>query len=73
MKRALPFLIGCFIMQQICGNYVIAIDVKTEEIYACHTVTLECNQISFLDLMVIRETNSCGQQKRIDPISGKRC
>lgn len=73
MKRILPFLVGCFIVQQTCGNYLVAIDMKTEEIFACHTVTLECHQITFLDLMVIRETNSCGQQRQVDPISGRRC
>ena len=73
MNKVLPFLAGCFIMQQVCGNYIVAIDVRTEEIYTCHAITLECNQINFLDLMVIRETNSCGQQKQIDPISGRRC
>lgn len=73
MKRVLPFLIGCFIVQQTCGNYLVAVDLKTDEIFACHTVTYECNKISYLELMVIRETNSCNAQKQIDPITGRRC
>lgn len=73
MKRLLSFLVGCFIVQQTCGNYLVAIDLKTEEIFACHTVTYECNKISYLELMVIRETNSCGQQRQIDPLTGRRC
>lgn len=73
MKRAIKFLGICFIIQQICGNHLVAINLQSEEIFSCNTVTFDCNKISYLELMVIRETNSCSRQELLDPIFQKPC
>lgn|GEM_PF-6066281 len=73
MNKFLPFLVGCFVIKQTCGFFLIARDTRTEKIYSCHTTTLECKQISFVDLMVVRETTSCGVQQFVNPITGEQC
>jgi len=67
------FMSMCFIAQQVCGNQLVAINQNTKEIYACNTVTLECDQISWLTLMLIRNTNSCDRLRLVDEFSGKYC
>lgn len=73
MNKFFTFLSGCFILQQTCGNYLIAIDVKTKQINACNTITLECGAISYLELMVLRQTNSCSKSVYVDPLYDRRC
>lgn len=50
---------------QICGNEMVVI--KNREPYAvCNTVTRNCKNLSYLELLVIRQTSKCGSFKKFE-------
>lgn len=73
MINLIKVIAACTIAQQMCGNYLILINQSTNSIQECNTVTLKCNEISWVNLFLIRNTNSCSKLRVVDKYSGEFC